>query len=145
MLNSMKTLVWFFFFFHSRYLMSRQSLLKCLDTFSRTLTEASNVAIYHWRPWWCSCTRYNSMSWFKKTSNVITDKEKIEDTHTHPPNPKHPPQTKNPPPKKHSQNQTDMATVEGDWDLLWMCSFISQEVTGKRGREVILLVAYSLY
>jgi len=29
-------------------------------------SEVSDVAIYHWRPWWCSCTRYYSMSWLTK-------------------------------------------------------------------------------
>lgn len=87
-------------------------------------SEASDVAIYYWRPWWCSCIRYNYMSWFKNASNITTD-EIIE----------HPPQTKKTLPKTQSWNQTNMATVESDWDLLWRCSFISQEVTEKGGRE----------
>lgn len=103
-----------------RYLISRKCLLKCLDPLSRTLAEASDVALCHQGPWLCSCTRCNSMFWFKKKTT------KKHPTKSHTLKKPQPPQSK------------PIWQLLRDWDLLGMSSLLGQG-------QMILLRAYSLY
>lgn len=60
MLNSMETVVYLFLFTQEISDVKEKSS-KMSRSFLKD-SDWSDVAIYHWRPQWCSCTRYNSVS-----------------------------------------------------------------------------------